>query len=190
LALAAGGIPFKDTRLSQDEFAAMIASGGLPFAQLPVLVADGTTITQSSAILRFCGKLAGLYPGKDDVATAKIDEVTGIIDDVMDGLFKHMELDKSILAACRDTFNTTLGPRLLGGLEGLVSKNTESDVWMCGSGMTIADLVAYYSVGNIKHGFVDHVPNDTFDKYPRIMASYNAVCNHPKLVAWHKAHPW
>jgi prostaglandin-H2 D-isomerase / glutathione transferase len=176
--------------LSEDEFAAMIDRGRLPFAQLPILIVDGQTITQSGAILRFCGKLAGLYPGKDDLATARIDEVTGIIDDVMAGLFKHMDLDPSIVAAGRNKFNTSLGPTLLGGLEGVLEKNTESDVWMCGGGMTIADLVSYYSVGNIKHGFVDHVPTHTFDKYPRIMASYNAVCNHPKLAAWHQAHPW
>jgi hypothetical protein len=45
-------------------------------------------------------------------------------------------------------------------------------------------------MGNVKHGFLDHVPTDCVDAYPRLMASYNAVLDHPKVVDWNAEHPW
>jgi prostaglandin-H2 D-isomerase / glutathione transferase len=190
LALTAGGIPFKDTRVGRDEFASLKTSGRLPLGQLPVLVVDGETISQSSAIIRYCGRLAGLYPGKDDLETTRMDELMGIVEDITMALFKHRGQGEEIVRAGRDEFNTKLGPTMLGGLESLAKKNKASDQWMCGASMSIADLSAYYTIGNVVNGFIDHVPRETFDKYPRIMAAYNAVLSHPKLADWHKAHPW
>ena len=56
---------FADQRVTFDTFRGMKASGELPYGTLPVLVVDGAqkrTIAQSNAILRYAGKLGGLYP--------------------------------------------------------------------------------------------------------------------------------
>lgn len=48
----------------------------LSFGQLPALsIDDGATIVQSAAIMRYVGKLAGLYPTNDDIKAAKIDSI-------------------------------------------------------------------------------------------------------------------
>jgi glutathione S-transferase len=43
---------------------------------------DGEPIAQSQAILRYAGKLSGLYPG-DPMAALKVDEILGAIEDVI-----------------------------------------------------------------------------------------------------------
>jgi len=75
LAFHYGGIPFEDYRFSsREEFTKMKESGELQFGQVPALVVDGKTLTQSAAILRFVGKRAGLYP-EDPVLAAHVDAI-------------------------------------------------------------------------------------------------------------------
>ena len=59
LALAIGGIPFEDDRVSTDWAK---RKGQTPFGSLPVLDVDGQIVTQSNAINRYVGKLTDLYP--------------------------------------------------------------------------------------------------------------------------------
>jgi prostaglandin-H2 D-isomerase / glutathione transferase len=168
----------------------MKADGRLPFSQVPVMAVDGQTIAQSGAIIRYCGKLSGLYPTKDDILAAKIDEVLGFLDDFAGAEFKHYGMGKEVVRTGRKEFVAKTGPAMLERLEAVLQQNKASGEWMCGSSLTIADLGAYVVFGNVKNGFVDHVPTSLFDKYPRITASYNAVCKHPKLASWIKDHPW
>jgi prostaglandin-H2 D-isomerase / glutathione transferase len=189
LALVAGGIPFKDTRISGPEFMEMKTAGKeLPTGRVPIMKVDGEVISESGAVIRYCGKLSGLYPGKTDIATARIDEVVGILDDVVSAQFKDMGKSEEMVKSGRDEFVSTAGPTLLGGLERLAKNNKESEVWMCGPSMTIADLAGFAVFGVVINGTLDHVPKDMLEKYPRIMASYNGVVSHPKLAAWHKQH--
>ena len=71
IALHAAGIPFEDERLSFEDFGKM--RHGLRFNSLPVLEIDGNPITQSNAISRYVGKMAGLYP-EDDLQALYCDE--------------------------------------------------------------------------------------------------------------------
>jgi prostaglandin-H2 D-isomerase / glutathione transferase len=61
LALAAGKVNFEEHKVEFAEWPALKAT--MPFGQLPVLTIDGKThISQSGAILRYVGRLGGLYP--------------------------------------------------------------------------------------------------------------------------------
>jgi glutathione S-transferase len=57
IAFHAAGIEFEDNRLSFAEFGEMRRS--TRFSALPVLEIDGAEVTQSNAISRYVGKLAG-----------------------------------------------------------------------------------------------------------------------------------
>ena len=189
LALTVGGIAFNDDRFQFDEFNEIKESGVLPFGQVPVMIVDGQVITQSGGILRYCGKLAGLYPRDDDLLAARIDEVLGVLDDVNNFLFtKYQGKDEEKKKEVRGEFVKSIVPRFMGGLDRLASKASDGS-FICGDKMTIADLTLYYSIWNIKSGIVDYVPTDIFDKYTRLMSSYNAVLEHPKVVEWNRAHP-
>lgn len=190
LALTIGDIPFKDERFKFPEFGALKESGRLPFGQVPILTVDGVQTTQSAGILRYCGRVSGLYPRDDDLLALSIDEVLGVMEDAGTAIFKYRGKDQDQLKAAREEFTSTVMPKLLGGIEKIVKAKATSETWLCGDSISIADLQAYYMIGNIKHGFVDHVSPDSVDAYPRLMASYNAVMEHPKVKAWNEKYPW
>lgn len=87
LACAYGGVPLEDFRMHANEFHDLKVNGKLAFGQVPALsVDDDTMITQSAAIMRYVGKLAGLYPTNDDLYAAKIDMLVDSENDLFTGL--------------------------------------------------------------------------------------------------------
>ena len=78
LAMAIGGIAFEDHRFAFPEFAEVRKT--TPFGQVPVLHVDGTQVTQCDAILRYVGKLAGLYP-TDPFQALLCDEVMYVVEE-------------------------------------------------------------------------------------------------------------
>lgn len=186
-----GGIPWSDERCGFAGFPRMKQSGRLPLGQLPVLTTpDGVAHTQSLAILRYCGKRAGLYPRDDDRAALEIDEVVDVVADIGNGIFKYTGPDKEKLREARVEFVQNAMPALFGGLEKIVHGKSKSDKWVSGEHISIADLVLYYTVGNILHNNVDHIPPELLDPYPRLITAYEAVLNHPKVKSWNEKHPW
>eukprot|EP01083_Nonionella_stella_P175900 614040_1 len=81
LTCAASGIAFTNKSVTYQEFGQYVAT--YPLRQVPVLEVeiDGTTkvITQTSAMLRYVGKLGGMYPKDDDFAALEIDGTTKVI---------------------------------------------------------------------------------------------------------------
>lgn len=181
---------FEDERLPGDKFAEAKASGRLPFGQLPILTVKNTVFTQSDGILRYCGKQAGLYPRDDDLAAFAIDEVLGVVQDVTQAIFKDRGLEKEQLKTARRETVKVAFPKFFGGLEKIVKGRAAHDEWLCGNSITVADLSMYYVIGNICHGFVDHISEQDLQAYPRIMASYKAVEKNPKISSWNQKHPW
>ena len=79
---------FEDKRITSEEFQRVKENGVLddgtliPFHQLPCLKVNDTTIAQTGAISRFCGKLSNLYPKNDDLRAAQIDQFIDILTDI------------------------------------------------------------------------------------------------------------
>ena len=78
IALFFADIDFENRIISRDEFQRVKKDGCLddgtivPFHQFPCLVVDGTPIVQTGGIIRFCGKLAGMYPEHDALKAAPV----------------------------------------------------------------------------------------------------------------------
>ena len=65
LTLVIGGIDFDDRRVSYEGVAALRKAGLLPHGQVPTLeLPTGQRYAQSAAILRWAGKMAGMYPSQ------------------------------------------------------------------------------------------------------------------------------
>ena len=84
LALTIAGIEFEDERIDARDWVAKFKAG-TPAGAVPVLEVeeDGvvTTVTQSSAILRYVGKLTGHYP-EDPLTALKVDEMDMMVEEV------------------------------------------------------------------------------------------------------------
>ena len=71
IAFHAAGVDFEDVRISFQQF--METRESLRFNCLPTLEIDGVAVTQSNAMCRYVGKMAGLYPD-DDLQALYCDE--------------------------------------------------------------------------------------------------------------------
>ncbi|CAM9769025.1 unnamed protein product [Ectocarpus sp. 4 AP-2014] len=106
-----------------------------PGKGLPVLEMNGAEYTQSTALLRYAGKLGGLYP-EDALAALKADVIVMIGEDVMANVFKCMgENDDTVTKG-------VLEGKVKGLVELLVSKlaANPSSKFFVGTSPTIADV--------------------------------------------------
>jgi prostaglandin-H2 D-isomerase / glutathione transferase len=121
--LRIGGVPFDDVHVSTARFQEQKAAGDLPFGSLPLLdvqTAGETVIAaQSNAILRYVGRLAGLYP-LDPVRMLKVDEALDVGEDLYHILAPSIdEQDPQRRMAMRKVLADETLPRWAGFLERL-----------------------------------------------------------------------
>eukprot|EP00752_Nemacystus_decipiens_P018570 g16649.t1 len=176
VALAYAGKEFDDKRLSGAEY------GGSKWAGkgLPVLELDGAEYSQSTALLRYAGKLGGFYP--DDPLTAlKVDEIVMIGEDVLSQIFKCMGQKDDTVA------NGLLEGKLKALLEVMVTKISASPSKFCvGDSLTIADLQVHAVLKNVATnaftGISTAVINDIAAPLLEVQA---AVLEDPKVKAYY-----
>jgi glutathione S-transferase len=147
LAMKIGGLAFEDVRIDFPSWPALKPK--TPYGQVPLLeIDDGPPITQSFAMLRYVGRLTGLYP-EDPVLAMQIDEVCGLQEDMARALAPSMAIGmrpetfgypadladaekKAIQAKLRAALVAEGGdiPRYLGYFEAMLEKNGESRVFV------------------------------------------------------------
>ena len=170
----------------------------LPFGQLPVLEiesADGEkrTVTQSDAILRYFGKLAGLYP-KDEVVAMEVDEMLSIFDDLADpiiltvmGAVKALVSDDTAWTdvekiAIRKRWLDQKVPKFMGHIENTLKKSSSG--WLVGDSASIADLRFYCELGWFTGGILDGIPPTLLDDYPACVALMEKVKTLEGIKKW------
>ena len=184
IALFIGGIEFEDLRPSREEIAKMRTEGIFPFGQFPVLQVDGKTIAQTGAIARFCGKLSGLYPTKNDFYAAKVDEVIDLATDITAKIRPSLiEKDTKKRMEMRRELAETVLPNWLCFLETLLDDNGKTGYFV-GDSLTVADLAAWRLCGWISGGVIDGIPETILDPFPLLNAHQNHISNLPKVVEW------
>lgn len=181
-----GGVEFEDDRIKSEDWKEEVKPK-TPFGQLPVLYVDGKVAAQSNAILRYVGKLGGLYPESPEQAL-EVDEVLDTLYDITQAMFGGRGLSPEAFRASREKFVSEDVPRLAGGLEKRLAVFGEGP-WAVGSKVSIADLQITVIVITLLSGILDHIPTDVFSPYSRIMSSYESVMEIPKVVEWYKKYP-
>jgi len=187
LALYMGNIDFEDIRITMEEFQRVKINGQLdngikiPFHQLPCLVVDNVSIAQTGGIGRFCGKLTNLYPIKDNVKAAIIDQFIDIATDitVLIATTKaedRKELIKGKLPRKLDILNKSI--------------NISND-YLVGNNISIADIAIWRLMGWVTSGNLDGIPSDIIiKKYKNISKICLLVDSHPKINDWiNKTYP-
>jgi len=155
IAFHAAGIEFEDHRISFQEFGEMRKS--TPFNAVPVLEIDGATITQTNAIGRYVGKMAGLYP-EDDMQALYCDEVTSAFEDISHHVVHTFGLEGDELKAAREKLVDGWLTTFLSGLDRLLARG--GGEFFADNRLTMADLKSFVQTRSLSKGTLDHVPSD------------------------------
>ncbi|MBT0570968.1 glutathione S-transferase family protein [Curvibacter sp. CHRR-16] len=184
LALHLGGIAFEDKRFAYADFAQVRAT--TPLGQVPTLEVDGVQVTQSDALLRYAGKLAGLYP-TDPFQALLCDEVLQGAEDANIKLSATFGLQGDALKQAREALahpETGALPKYLRWLQSLLLAH--GGQFFADNRLTIADLKVLVWVNGLRSGRLDHIPLDMVNTAaPELLAYLNRIAATPAIAAWY-----
>jgi len=171
--LRIGGIDFVDEHLTYDQFSDCRAAGEFPFGGIPVMVIetrDGEhCVAQSNAILRFAGRLAGLYPVDDPLQALKVDEALGVGEDINCLLAPSLhEQDTDRKMAMRKVLAEETLPFWMDCFERLLVANGSTG-FIVGNHLTIADLKLYWIIDWLTMGILDGIPKELPDGFNKVV---------------------
>lgn len=165
IAFALGKIPYEDKRYTFDEFEKLQLAGSLTFGALPVMDVNGERLAQSRALLRYAGKLAGLYP-QDELAAARCDMAIDAMEEVADALGNSLFLGPEAKLVERGRIATVEVPRLFGPLEARLAASpthciagipdTGAARWGDG-GLSIGDIAIFSAAAWLTGGYLDGI---------------------------------
>ena len=179
LALTLAGVPFKDERLTGEQWAARKAS--TPFGALPVLTVEGhPPLAQTNAILRLVGSLHGLHP-TDPYEAARHEAVMGAVEDfrVRFGPTNRIK-DPVEKQAAREEFARTYLPDWCARMEKQIR-----GPFIGGADLNVADLKLFVLLTPFLKGSMDHVAPGAFSPFPALLRQVEAVKAHPRIAAWY-----
>ena len=181
IAMHAAGIEFEDERLSFEEFGKMRHS--LRFSSLPVLEIDGNVVTQSNAISRYVGKMAGLYPD-DDLQALYCDEVLDALEDVNHYIVPTLFLQGDELRAAREKLVAGSLTVYLKGLGQLLARG--GNRYFADDHLTVADLKMLVQTRSLRSGKMEHIPTDLVERLAPNLCEHQArIEQEPEVVAYY-----
>ena len=184
LIMAIGGIEFEDNRVPVAEWPG-IKSDTL-FNALPVLHVDGEAISQTNAINRYVGHMAGLYPD-DPIEALRCDEICDAVEDVLAKVIATFGIkDDDKLKAARATL--VEGPISLF-LRTFEAKLARGGDYFVENRLTVADIKLFVWTRSLRGGVLDHVPADIVDTIaPKLADHCDRVAAHPDIVSYYDNH--
>lgn len=181
LALHLGGIAFEDVRFAPADFAEIRKT--TPLNQVPILHIDDRVVTQSDAIARYVGKLAGLYP-RDDLQALLCDEVLAALEDVNVRIGATFGLQGEALKAAREALAQDTLPRYLRWLQQQLDNH--GGAYLADNRLTIADLKALVVLRWLGSGKLDHIPADLLATAAPGLAAYaDRIAATPAIVQYY-----
>jgi len=181
IALHAAGIDFEDKRLSFAEFSEM--RHNTRFHALPVLEIDGAAVTQSNAMSRYVGKMAGLYP-EDAMQALYCDEVLDALEDMNHHIGRTFGLKGDELRLAREKLVEGWLSVFLRGLAELLARG--GGEYFAGHALSVADLKACVQTRWLRSETLDHVPADLVQRLaPGLIAHQERVEKDPRVVAYY-----
>jgi len=183
IAFHAAGIDFEDNRISFAEFHEM--RQGARFHCVPVLEIDGAAVTQSNAISRYVGKMAGLYP-EDDLQALYCDEALGAIEDVSHCIVGTFGLEGEELRLAREKLVEGWLSVYLRGLDDLLARG--GGEYFADKCLTVADLKVFGLTTWLRSGTLDHVPTDLVqDLAPSLVEHQERIERDPRVAAYYRS---
>ncbi len=182
IALHAAGFEFDDHRISFPRFLEMQKE--LPFGCVPVLQVDGEPVTQSNALLRYAGKLAGLYP-EDSRQALYCDEAMDAIEDTSHYLGPTFGLQGDALKTAREQVVDRRLSIFLPGLARLLARG--GGQYFADHRLTVADLKVFVQTRWFRSGQLDHIPADLVDRLAPTLVEHQARIERDPVVTGYYA---
>jgi glutathione S-transferase len=187
LAFYLAGLPLKEIRVPFEQWE--VYKGKTPFGRIPVLnVDDSLVYTQSNSILRYAGKLTGLYP-TNDLEALRVDQIMDSVEDAQITLMKfRKEQDpekKKQLGLKQAAPDSSLS--LWFKATEKILEDTGCNPYVTGT-LTIADLKLATFIHRLKN--LPPLPITIADSYKHCMAIYTAIMSHPKIKEWYDTKAW
>lgn len=181
LALAIGGVAFEDFRFAPAEFGEIRKT--TPFGQVPVLEIDGLQITQCDAMLRYAGKLAGLYP-QDPLQALLCDEVMFVSEESGIKMGPTYRMTGDAQKAARLALVETHFPVYLRWLERQLQAH--GGEYFAGGSLSVADLKVFVDIRTFNSGRLDHIPTDMVQQLaPALNAHMQRIAELPAVKAYY-----
>jgi prostaglandin-H2 D-isomerase / glutathione transferase len=181
LALAIGGVAFEDHRFAYPAFAEVRKT--TPFGQVPTLQVEGVQVTQCDAMLRYAGKLAGLYPS-DPFQALLCDEVAYVVEEAGVKLGPTYRMAGEEQKAARLALVNGSMPVYLAWLQTqLLAHGGE---YFADKRLTVADLKVFIDVRTLNSGRLDHVPTDLVERVaPALNAHQQRIAQTPAVQQYY-----
>lgn len=189
LAFHIGGVKFTDNRISHEQFLEM--RDALPLRQVPVLrIGDSLPVAQSTAILIYAGRRAGLVP-KDAESELLVNQVLETLAEVVQHCVAAFFIpDEAQRKKAVEDLKKTL-PDLLARFEKMLVEFGNPEGFAVGDSLTIADIDIYTVTSFLSEKGVEFgLPSDivSASSYPIMTKISKKVAENPKVIEWNKAH--
>ena len=183
IAFHAAGIEFEDHRISFDEF--MQTRSTMRFTCSPTLEIDGVEVTQSNSMLRYVGKMAGLYP--DDATQALYcDEAMDAVEDLLHQVVQTFGLEGDPLKQAREKLVDGWMTTFIKGYADLLARG--GGKYFADNRLTVADLKIFMQVRSLRSGTLDHVPTDLVDRLaPSLVEHQERIGSDPIVAEYYAA---
>lgn len=179
LTLHIAEVPFNDNRIKGSDWPALKAD--TPWGSMPTLELDGKMLGQSNAILSMVGRNHDLLPedawecARHEAVMAACEELRGKFTPIMREkdpelrVSRRQEAASGLLQTWGAHFQAQLG-------EG---------PFLGGEALSVADIKLYILTRWFVSGVLDHIPTTVFDGFPKLLAHYHAVDQHPGVRSWY-----
>jgi len=179
LALSVAAVEFEDNRIQRSAWPALKPT--TPFGSLPTFEVPGKPpLTQSNAILGYIGRTYGLLPA-DTWEAARLESLMNAAEDLRHAVTKTFGIEdpaelvrrrRELVDGPIKTWGANMEKEIVGPFAG-------------GDTISVADIKLFVVMGWFKKGVLDHVPTDVLAPFERLERLYQAVKNHPQVVAWY-----
>ena len=181
IAFHAAGITFEDHRISFDEF--LKTRESMRFNCAPVLHVDGVEVTQSNAMLRYVGKMAGLYP-EDGIQALYCDEAMDAVEDLLHQIVYTFGLEGDELKEAREKLRDGWLTIFIKGLAEMLERGGGD--YFADNRLTVADLKVFVQTRSLRSGTLDHIPTDFVDNLaPNLAAHEQRIAADPVVTAYY-----
>lgn len=183
IAFHSAGIEFEDHRITFDEFGE--ARSGMRFRCSPTLHIDNVEVTQSNAMLRYVGEMAGLYPD-DSLQALYCDEAMEAVEDILHHVVQTFGLEGEALREAREKLVEGWISTYIKGFADLLARG--GGKYFADGRLTVADLKVFVWIRSLRRGTLDHVPADLVDKLaPGLVEHQERLESSPIVTAYYVA---